>query len=537
MTEQDSIDLAWSQTTFNSTCRVIVRNSSGNVTEVGTGVLIADRWVLTARHLFGTNSDPANLTCQFEPFPGGSRTGKISVNYSTRNPDIALIQLASDAPAWVPRVPPYQDSDEVTGGWVFTKVGYGGIDSAGSQANVRRACTNNYYQESNDWVDFQRDASGADKTQWEGGTAPGDSGGPAFLLKNGIWFVSSITNGAVADVGFRQVRVSTRMAWIRSTTGLPFNPPLVPETPVLIFADDFETQSSSLDADLTTRQSGAWRDLNGTTSYSPGSWPVATITTGEQSTRGLYLEGSFDTSSAAQDLPPLRLTNDPDFTAAGLGSAYELSFDIAYDFSGGFGGTADNINIKLSTDASAGRSSTAHFVALTLSNNGFLQLGGSAVTNITGAGHLSENLAVYDRVRIRIDEEAGTAAILVNGLTAISATFTPPASAAREWRLDGRANSVNASPKLYRLSLDNLRLANFTAAEPPPFVTTNVSAGNFELHVSSDPGDRFDVRRATDLLSFGPWRRNVPAEENGVTTITDQEMTTRPRSFYQIIRR
>ena len=96
---------------------------------------------------------------------------------------------------------------------------------------------------------------------------------------------------------------------------------------------------------------------------------------------------------------------------------------------------------------------------------------------------------------------------------------------------------MNATPKLYQLSLDNLRLGNFTATEPPPYVDTAVNEGAFELHVTSTAGDRFDVLRSTALDSFSPWRSNVPAGEEDATIITDPEMATRPHSFYQVIRR
>ncbi|MCB1131931.1 MAG: trypsin-like peptidase domain-containing protein [Verrucomicrobiae bacterium] len=537
MTEQDSIDLAWSQSAFDATCRVIVRNTSGSVTQVGTGVLIADRWVLTARHLFGTNSDPANLTCQFEPSPGGSRTSRTSVGYVTRNPDIALVELASDAPSWVPRVPPYLDSDEVTGGWIFTKVGYGGIDSAGSQSNVRRACTNRFYQESNDWLDFQRDATAPEKTEWEGGTAPGDSGGPAFLFKDGLWWVVSLTNGAVPGVGLREVRVSTRMTWIRNQTGLPFERPVV--VPVdLVWSDSFETASTSANSDLAARQAGSWVEANGTVSYQNEGWPVFQIGTGEQTTRGLHLEGSFDSSGGGFDLPALTLAGHPDFTGTGLGTGYELVFDLSYDLTGGFGGFADNINVKLSTDASAGRASSSHFLALSIYNDGGLRLSGDAIANATGdgTGLLAEETGTWDRIRIFVDEAAGKVVVRVNGRPVIHADFTPPAAGPREIRIDGRANSTNATPKTYSLSIDNLVLENSEETEAPPRVSAVAGGGAFELRVDSKEGERFDVLRSFDMDSFAPWKRNVPAT-GGLTTIDDPDFMTNDRAFYQIIRR
>lgn len=538
MTEQDTINLAWSQTAFNATCRIVVRNTSGSITQAGTGVLIADRWVLTARHLFGATSDPANITCQFEPSAGASRTSRVSVSFTTNDPDIALIELASNAPSWVPRIPPYLDSDEVSGGHVFTKVGYGGIDSSGNSANIRRACTNNYYQASNNWLDFSRDNSGAGMTQWEGGTAPGDSGGPAFLLKNGSWFVSSLTNGAVPGVGLREVRVSTRMAWIRSTTGLPFNPPMMPEPPAILIADSFETNTSSINADLPTRQTGAWISLNGTVGYNTGTWPVARIDTGEQSTRGLRLDGTFDTSAGGFDLPAVTLSGHPDFATAGLGESFELMFDLAYDFSGGFGGFADSINFKISTDAAAGNSSSAHFVSLSIYNSGGLRLSGPAIANATASstGILAENPEIHDRLRLRILGNRIQA--LVNGRPRLEADFTPPASSIRQIRIDGRANSINPTPKRFLWSIDNLRISNFTADPPPPSITPFQAGGLFHLSFNASPEERFDVFRSFDLSDFTstPWLENLATGTSSVT-VSDPDSPNNPHAFYRVLRR
>jgi hypothetical protein len=538
MTEQDSINLAWSQTAFNSTCRVIVRNTSGSITQVGTGVLIANRWVLTARHLFGTTSDPANITCQFEPSAGASRTNRLSVNFTTNDPDIALVELATNAPTWVPRTPPYLDGDEVSGGHVFTKVGYGGIDSSGSSANIRRACTNTYYQANNNWLDFRRDNSKPEMTQWEGGTAPADSGGPAFLRKNGIWFVSSLTNGAVPGVGFREVRVSTRMPWIRSTTGLPFDPPTLPEPPELLIADSFETNSSSIHADLATRQTGAWINLNGTVGYNTGTWPVARIDSGEQATRGLRLDGTFDTSAGGFDLPAVTFSGHPDFTTSGLSGSFELMFDLAYDFTGGFGGFADSINFKISTDASAANSNSAHFVSLSIYNNGGLRLSGPSVVNPTASstGILAENPDIYDRLRLRI--LGNRIQVLVNGQPRLEADLTPPASTIRQIRIDGRANSVNPTPKRFLLTIDNLRLSNFSGDPPPPAITPFQEEGIFHLSFDASPEERFDVFRSFDLSDFAttPWRANLASGASTVI-VADPESPANPRAFYRILRR
>lgn len=64
-------------------------------------------------------------------------------------------------------------------------------------------------------------------TYYEGGTAPGDSGGPLYMFENGRWYVIGVTSGP--DAGFyRDGRVRTDMGQIESISGHRWARPTVP---------------------------------------------------------------------------------------------------------------------------------------------------------------------------------------------------------------------------------------------------------------------------------------------------------------------
>ncbi len=252
ITEQDTIDLAWSDPDFSSTCRILVRRANGSVATAGTGVLIADGWVLTARHLFSSDPPQDKIQCQFEPSEGASRTSIYSVAWhrTDSSTDLALVKLETDAPAWVPRVPPYASFDEFTSGVVGHKVGYGGIDSSGTSGNIRRAVTNRFNEGNDNYLYFTVDKFPPD-TEYEGGTAPGDSGGPFFLNVDHQWWVSGITYGAVGPpLGLRESRVSKHREWIETITGIDFDEDFGPVASSL-FGDSFNREGSE-DADAGT---------------------------------------------------------------------------------------------------------------------------------------------------------------------------------------------------------------------------------------------------------------------------------------------
>lgn len=64
-------------------------------------------------------------------------------------------------------------------------------------------------------------------TLYEGGTAPGDSGGPLYMFENGRWYVVGVTSGP--DAGYyRDGRVRTDLGQIESITGHRWARPVTP---------------------------------------------------------------------------------------------------------------------------------------------------------------------------------------------------------------------------------------------------------------------------------------------------------------------
>ena len=74
-------------------------------------------------------------------------------------------------------------------------------------------------------------------TLYEGGTAPGDSGGPLYMFENGRWYVVGVTSGP--DAGYyRDGRVRTDMGQIESITGYTWARPVTPALEMRWVAQD-----------------------------------------------------------------------------------------------------------------------------------------------------------------------------------------------------------------------------------------------------------------------------------------------------------
>lgn len=82
-----------------------------------------------------------------------------------------------------------------------------------------------------DWLLYDNDGPpsrpGRTTTLYEGGTAPGDSGGPLYMYENGRWYVVGITSGPGAGY-YRDARVRTDMGQIETLTGHRWARPVTP---------------------------------------------------------------------------------------------------------------------------------------------------------------------------------------------------------------------------------------------------------------------------------------------------------------------
>jgi hypothetical protein len=190
----------------------------------GSGVLIAPNWVLTAGHVA---RGVAKRSPRVEIDGREHEVARVFVHpkWQEMGPhDVGLLQLTSLAQ----RVTPaelYTADDEV--GQVVTFVGRGdtgtGLTGPQTADGKKRGATNRVESADDDWIIFNFD-EGDDATDLEGVSGPGDSGGPALLIREGKVYtlgVSVFSDGRGKGPGRYGVlegytRVSTHRGWIES---------------------------------------------------------------------------------------------------------------------------------------------------------------------------------------------------------------------------------------------------------------------------------------------------------------------------------
>ena len=225
--ERDFIELA---TKFRAT--VTFHRSADRTGMAGMGTLIDRRWVLTAGHVAdylkpGFVAEVGGATYEIEAIIGhpdwrGFKT------WDDVRADIALVRLRTAvvdvAPARL-----YTGRDEA--GMAVTFVGRGsygtGLTGPIAETSTMRAATNRV-EKADAYLQFRFDAPGdPGVTPLEGISGEGDSGGPAYIERDGVVYVAGVSSAqdsrpAGKKIGHYGVlelypRVSNHADWIRAT--------------------------------------------------------------------------------------------------------------------------------------------------------------------------------------------------------------------------------------------------------------------------------------------------------------------------------
>lgn len=208
---------------------------------IGTGVAISRDWILTASHF---TSDGQAVTFDLN----GTRYAGTAINRP--GTDVALIRLNAGVrlPADTVLIAPIEDEQVLD--QLIWKVGIGrhgtatqakGGPNALAGAGGLRAGTNVFDSAQTNFFGpslvFNRSGA-ASQTAFEVTTAPGDSGGPAFLQRDNQWFIAGLTSGAIGGVGFIDANVAREIDFIKDTTGLTFSSKAAPTE--LLWDPDFD---------------------------------------------------------------------------------------------------------------------------------------------------------------------------------------------------------------------------------------------------------------------------------------------------------
>ncbi|WPJ97118.1 trypsin-like serine protease [Coraliomargarita algicola] len=239
-----------------------------------SAAMLNSEWAVSAAHCISLE-DEQRVTMTYET--NGVSTTVAGTAYRVQSgdggyDDVMLIHLDTPITAAVAWVAPYDRFDEYEQlGW---QVGQGTSGALGVNTTVDsqfRAMTQRivstglgeasiipqhiYYNYNN-----PNTASPSDyATRFEGGTGPGDSGGPLYVYSRGRYFNASVVSGP-QDGSYRNGRLSTHGAAMLARSGLKFAYPQQLTPQAVWVAEDLEASAANLNT-VTT-----WTDrLNGLT--------------------------------------------------------------------------------------------------------------------------------------------------------------------------------------------------------------------------------------------------------------------------------
>ena len=298
MTDQQALDLG-ELPQFASRAAVF---SSANAC---SGAFLNSEWVVLADHCFPHG---AAVTVQYR-FAGQqySRTGTA---YSTPSgdpgyDDVALVHLDSPITQAVRWVAPYPHFDEFERlGW---QVGRGLSGELGDSSTHKhdgqfRAITQRAIstrREANDgagssiipqhiYYNFLSPVVANPhplSTRYEGGTGPGDSGGPFYMFKRGRFYNASVVSGP-QDGSYRNGRLSTHLDAIVARSGIEFAYPQPLRAAARWVAEDLPASQAA------STPVSAWPDR-----YAELTW--SEVVDGGSTARPLLLQGATPTGMAA----------------------------------------------------------------------------------------------------------------------------------------------------------------------------------------------------------------------------------------------
>lgn len=195
----------------------------------GTATLVEPRWLMTAGHV-AANLSPFDNSVQFNgrtyAIEGVVIHPKSSMRNRIKRVDLALVKLAEPVQGVTP-VQIHDKDNEKGQAVVFVgpgKYGDGQTGPLGDDGKMR-AATNTVADVLDNYITFTFDAP-PDGTELEGISGPGDSGGPALIEADGMFFIIGVSSanddaGASGPCRYRSTeyyaRVSTASEWIRTT--------------------------------------------------------------------------------------------------------------------------------------------------------------------------------------------------------------------------------------------------------------------------------------------------------------------------------